>query len=148
MAIRFEHTETIQTTPQRAFEVIDDLPLTAQWLPPCVSLNKVGDGPNAPGDKLRYVFKQGGHQGEMEGEIVDREDGQRLHCRYFDKAFEVAVDLCVDDAPEGVTTTHIVEITPKGLMGKLMSPLIRRGLTKQTREAAANLKRLLESESD
>jgi hypothetical protein len=28
-----------------------------QWLPPCVSLSKIGDGPNAPGDQLRYVFR-------------------------------------------------------------------------------------------
>src|SRR5262245_38891496 len=89
MPIRYEHTETVHTTPERAFAAIDNLPLTAQWLPPCVSLEKLGPGPNAPGDKLRYVFKQGGSQGEMAGEILARTPGERLHCKYFDKAFEV-----------------------------------------------------------
>lgn len=145
MGIRYEHAETIRTTPERAFAAIDNLPLTAKWLPPCVSLEKVGSGPNAVGDRLRYVFKQGGQQGEMAGEILDRTPGQRLHCKYFDNSFEVAVDLRVAPAPEGTLTTHIIEITPKTLMGKLMSPLIRLGLGKQTRDAAANLKRLLES---
>ena len=42
-------------------------------------------------------------------------------------------------------TTHIIEIAPKTLLGKLMGPLIRFGLGKQTRQAAANLKKLLES---
>ena len=75
MPIRYEHSEAVATTPDRAFAVIDDLSLTARWLPPCVSLTKVGDGPNAPGDRLRYVFTQGGRQGEMDGEIVARVPG-------------------------------------------------------------------------
>ena len=52
MSVRYQHTETIRTSPERAFAAIDDLAFTAQWLPPCVSLKKVGSGPNAPGDKL------------------------------------------------------------------------------------------------
>ena len=101
MPIRYQHVVTVATTPERAFAVIDDLPLTAKWLPPCVSLAKVGDGSNAPGDKLRYVFKQGGRQCEMAGEILDREPDQRLHCKYSDNAFDVWVDLRVAAAPEG-----------------------------------------------
>ncbi len=145
MPIRYEHEQTVATTPERAFALIDDLPLTARWLPPCVSLTKVGSGPNAPGDKLHYVFEQGGRQQEMSGEIVARVPGKRLHCRYTDSAFEVSVDLRVAPAPEGTLTTHIIAITPKTLIGKLMSPLIRMGLGKQTRDAATNLKRLLET---
>jgi hypothetical protein len=147
MPIRYQHTETIRTTPERAFAAIDDLPLTAKWLPPCVSLEKVGSGPNAPGDKLRYVYKQGGKTGEMAGEIMARTPGERPHCKYFDNLFDVSVDLRVAAASDGTLTTHIIEITPKSFMAKLMSPLIRLGLGKQTREAAANLKKLLESKS-
>jgi len=145
MPIRYQHVGTVAATPEQAFAVIDNLPLTAKWLPPCVSLTKIGDGPNAPGDKLRYVFKQGGREGEMEGEILDRVPGRRLNCKYNDNSFTVGVDLRITAAPVGVLTTHIIEISPKTLMGKLMSPLIRLGLGKQTRDAAANLKKLLES---
>ncbi len=145
MPIRYEHAETVATTPERAFAVIDDLPLTAKWLPPCVSLTKLGDGPNAPGDKLHYVFKQGGRQSEMAGEILTRVPGERLHCKYADNSFEVSVDLRVVAAPGGTLTTHIIEISPKTFIGKLMSPLIRLGVGKQTRDAAANLKKLLEA---
>jgi hypothetical protein len=145
MPIRYEHTETIRTTPALAFAAIDDLPLTAKWLPPCVSLEKVGSGPNTPGDRLRYIYRQGGKQGEMAGEIIARTSGERLHCKYFDSTFEVSVDLRVAAAPEGTLTTHIIEITPKRFFARLMSPLIRLGLGKQTRQAAANLKKLLEA---
>jgi uncharacterized protein YndB with AHSA1/START domain len=147
MSVRYEHEETIGVAPERVFTAIDDLPLTARWLPPCVLLEKVGGGPNAPGDELHYVFQQGGRKGEMEGEILKRVPGERLHCKYIDQAFEVSVDLHVAPDPTGTRTTHIIEITPKTLMGKLMSPLLWLGLRKQTRDAAGNLKRLLEGEA-
>jgi hypothetical protein len=145
MPIRYEHVERVATTPERAFAVIDDLSSTAKWLPPCVSLVKVGDGPNAPGDELRYVYRQGGRQGEMSGKILDRIPGERLLCKYSDRAFDVAVDLRVAATAEGALTTHVIEMFPKTLVGKLMQPLIRVGVGKQTRDAAANLKRLLET---
>lgn len=146
MPIRCEHFETIHSTPERAFAVIDDLPQTAKWLPPCVSLEKVGSGPNAPGDKLHYRFKQGSQICEMDGEIIERIPGERLYCKYVDKMFEVSVDLRVAAVAEGVLTTHLIEITPKSFMGRMLSPLIRLGLNKQTRDAATNLKKLLEHE--
>ncbi|MFN0053995.1 MAG: SRPBCC family protein [Planctomycetales bacterium] len=145
MAIRYDHTENVRTTPERAFAAIDDLPLTAQWLPPCVSLDKLTPGPNAPGDKLKYVYRQGGRQAEMEGEIIARTPGERLHCLYQDGMFSVSVDLRVAAAADGVQMRHLIEMTPKTFLGKLMSPLIRMGIGKQTRDAAANLKRLLET---
>ena len=70
MPIRYHHVDTVAVSPERAFAAIDDLPLTAKWLPPCASLAKLGDGPNAPADRLRYVYKQGGRQCEMAGEIL------------------------------------------------------------------------------
>ena len=82
MSIQFHHDEIVRTTPERAFAAIDNLSLTADWLPPCISLTKEGDGPNAVGDKLRYVYKQGGREAEMVGEILDRVPGERLHCKY------------------------------------------------------------------
>ncbi|MBY0488589.1 MAG: SRPBCC family protein [Gemmatimonadaceae bacterium] len=145
MPIAVEHIEEIRTTPERAWQLIDDLPRFAEWLPPCVSLSKVGSGPNAVGDTLRYVFQQGGRQQEMSGRIVAREAGARLHCLYDDSAFTVSVDLRVEPAANGTRTTHRIAITPKTLMGRLMSPLIRLGLRKQTTDAARNLRRLLET---
>jgi uncharacterized protein YndB with AHSA1/START domain len=147
MPIHHEHREPVAVSPERAFAAIDDLPLTARWLPPCVSLTKVGAGPNRVGDELRYVFRQGGRHAEMAGEIVARVPGERLCCRYRDRAFEVSVDLRVAPAEGGAALTHVIGVTPKTLLGKLLSPLIGLGLRRQTRTAAANLRRLLESDS-
>lgn len=147
MAIRCEHVEYVKTTPELAFAAIDDLPLTAQWLPPCQSLEKLGEGPNAPGDRLKYVYKQGGQTGTMAGRIVDRVPGERLHCLYEDSMFAVSVDLRVARDPAGTKMTHIVEMTPRKLLAKLFAPIVRFGLKKQTQDAAANLKKLLESQN-
>jgi len=145
MAIRYEHSEVVSVSPERAFAAIDDLPLAAKWLPPCVRLEKVGPGPNAPGDKLHYVYRQGGKQAEMSGEILARTPGERLYCKYSDDMFDVMVDMRVAPASGGTNTIHIIEMVPKTMMGKLMTPLIRMGIGKQTRDAATNLKRLLEA---
>ena len=147
MTIRYQHEEIVRTTPELAFAAIDDLPLTSEWLPPCVSLTKHGVGPNTVGDRLEYVFKQGGKEAKMEGEIVARVPDEQLHCKYVDRMFDVSVDLRVAKSSGGTVTTHIIEITPKTFMARLMSPVIRLGIGKQTREAAKNLKRLLESDT-
>ena len=144
MPLQFTHEEIIRVTPEQVFAVIDELPVTAKWLPPCVSLEKVGDGPNKPGDKLRYVYTQGGREAEMAGVILERIPNERLHCKYSDSTFDVSVDLRVTPCPEGSTTIHAIEIRPKTFMGRLMKPLIGMGLRKQTRDAAKNLKELLE----
>ena len=146
MSVTFHHQEPIATSADRVFAAIDDLPLTSKWLQPCVSLEKVGTGPNAVGDALRYVYRQGGSEKEMTGRIAGRTPGQRLHCVYGDDMFDVSVDLRVAPGPAGSLTTHIIEMAPKTFLASLMPPLIRIGIKKQTREAAANLKALVENQ--
>ncbi len=147
MPIRCEHFEIVKTTPERAFAMIDDLPRTAEWLPPCVSLNKVGEGPNTTGDTLEYVYRQGGKNGHMKGRIAERVPGEKLHCIYDDAMFSVSVDMRVAPDPAGTKMTHIIEMTPKKLIAKLFTPLVKMGIRKQTTDAAVNLKKLLEAES-
>jgi hypothetical protein len=89
MPIQSQHEELVRTTPECAFAAIDNLPLKADWLPPCISPKKVSDGPNAVGDKLHYVYKQGGRVAEMGGEILSRVAGKRLHFKYQDSIFDV-----------------------------------------------------------
>ncbi len=150
MPVRCHHTEVIETDPSTVFRMIDDLPATAKWLPPCVSLDNLSHPSpekNAVGDRLRYVYRQGRRTGEMDGQIVARVEGRQIHCLYADKMFEVSVDLQVAPGSVAGTTdsTHIIQITPKSFFGRLMSPLVRIGVGKQTRTASANLKKLLES---
>ena len=144
MSISYQHAHNTQASPEQVFTVIDDLPRTARWLPPCVQLEKIGDGPNAVGDQLRYVFREGHRESEMCGEILSRIPNKRLHCIYRDRSFDVSVDLQITASPSGTCISHHIDIAPKTFFGKLLSPLIRLGLRKQTHDAARNLQALLE----
>jgi len=146
MALQCNHSVEVHCSPEKAFAFIDDLPQTPKWLGPCTAIEKLSPGPNAVGDKLKYSYNQGGKDRTMEGEILERVEPSKLVCRYFDSMFEVLVDLNVQKSPSGAVLQHVITMTPKSFFAKLLSPLIRMGLPKQTRDAMAALKSLLESE--
>lgn len=146
MALQCNHSVEVHCSPEKAFSFIDDLPQTPKWLGPCTAIEKLNPGPNAVGDKLKYSYNQGGKDRTMEGEILERVEPSKLVCRYFDSMFEVLVDLNVQKSPSGAVLQHVITMTPKSFFAKLLSPLIRMGLPKQTRDAMAALKSLLESE--
>ncbi len=147
MPIRYEHTEPVAASQAAVFGIIDDLPRTHEWLPPCVSLKNVTGRPNGPGDKLHYVFEQGGRRQEMDGEILERVEPEAFVARYEDKAFVVVVDLRLRSDGNGCITKHVIEVTPKTFAGKAFTPLIKLGLGKQTRTAATNLRVIAEREA-
>jgi polyketide cyclase/dehydrase/lipid transport protein len=145
MAIHFEHAVDVKTSPERAFEVLDDLGQTPSWLVRCTGLEKLTPGPNAVGHKLKYDYKDGGRVGTMDGEIVARTLNERLTCRYADKMMEVTIDFLVTKANGGARLAHTIDIKPKTFFAKLLSPLIRRQLPKQTIGAMERLRSLLET---
>lgn len=145
MPIVFEHAIDVPQPPQRVFAVLDDFSLLSKWLKPCTGLGKQGTGPNKTGDKLRYAYVQGGRHGVMDGIIVTHDADRRLCCKYYDRIFQVVVDFRLAPAEQGDGThlVHRIEIIPNTFMGKLMSPLIKGSLPKQTRESMESLRRLL-----
>ena len=144
MAIAYERAIALPQPPATVFAVLDDFSQLPKWLKPCEGLAKLGNGPNAVGDKLRYAYVQGGRHGVMDGVIVAREDGEQLTCKYYDRLFTVVVDFRVAAGEGGGThLVHHIEITPHSLMAKLMSPLIKGGLPKQTIQSMEALRALL-----
>ncbi len=144
MAISYEHGIDVPQSPAEVFAVLDDFSRLPSWLKPCEGLAKQGAGPNQAGDKLRYAYVQGGRHGVMDGVIVARDDGHRLCCKYYDRLFTVVVDFRVAAGEGGgAHLIHRIEITPNAFMARLMSPFIRGGLPKQTKESMENLRRLL-----
>lgn len=148
MAIVFEHGIDLPQPAAQVFAVLDDFSQLPKWLKPCEGLAKLGSGPNAAGDKLRYAYVQGGRHGVMDGMILAREENQRLTCKYYDRLFTVVVDFRLGDGGNGGThLIHHIEITPNSFMAKLMSPLIRGSLPKQTIDSMEALRRLLAAET-
>src|SRR5687767_14225683 len=143
MAVHFEYSIEVPQSPEQAFALFDDLPRTSEWLAPCTALEKLTPGENKVGDKLKYAYKEGGRTGEMEGEITARIPNEKLTCRYWDKMFEVVVDSRVAKTPTGSKLTNSIEMTPKNFIFKLMAPLLRKQLAKQTINAMESLRDIL-----
>jgi hypothetical protein len=144
MSIHSSHTIDVAHDPKKVFSVLDDLGKTPAWLERCVGIENLSAGPNEIGTKLRYIYRDGGQTRTMEGEIVARIPDERLAFRYGDKMMEVAVDLHVTNAAAGARLTHTIDITPKSFFAKLLAPLIRRDLPKQTIGAMERLRSLID----
>ena len=80
----------------------------------------------------------------MDGEITARSPGRKLTYQFDDKMFQVVIDFNLAPTSAGAKMTHIITITPKTFIGKLMSPLIRLGVPKQTKDAMQALKAILD----
>ncbi|HLK35731.1 MAG TPA: SRPBCC family protein [Polyangiaceae bacterium] len=145
MSIHFEHSVDVARTPEQAFAVLDDFSMTPKWLKRCVHLEPLLPGPHSVGMKLRYDYRDGGRRGTMEGEIVERAPSERLKMRYSDEAMEVTVDFRIARTDSGARLTHAIDITPKAVMARLFSPIIRSQLPKQTIAAMETLRGLLEA---
>jgi uncharacterized protein YndB with AHSA1/START domain len=147
MAIHFEHTIEVPQPPGQVFETLDDLSLTPKWLARCTGLEVLTPGPMNVGTRLRYSYKDGGRSGTMEGEIAERVPDRKLLYRYEDKMMRVAVQFSMEPSGSGTRLTHAIDITPKTFMAKLVSPLIRKQLPRQTIAAMESLRGLLASRS-
>ena len=146
MAIVFEHGIDLPQSPHQVFTLLDDFSKTPLWLERCEGVVKHGTGPHAAGDKLRYAYKEGGHHGVMDGVIVAYEPDAHLSYHYRDTLMAVAVDFRLTMQGEGTHLLHRIEIAPQSFIAKLMAPLIRSKLPKQTITAMENLRRLLARE--
>ncbi len=147
MSIVFEHGIDVPHSPHAVFTLLDDYSKVPLWLKRCEGVAKQGRGPNAVGDKLRYAYKEGGHHGVMDGVIVAYEPDRLLDYKYHDQMMQVAVTFRMAPMGEGTRLTHRIEIVPNSFMAKLMSPLIRIKLPKQTRLTMENIRKLLANET-
>lgn len=146
MAIAFEHSIQLPQSPHQVFAVLDDYKKVPLWLKRCEGVAKQGAGPNKVGDKLRYAYCEAGRHGLMDGIIVAQDEDSRLSYKYYDKMMQVFVEFRMEPLDEGTKLTHRIEIKPNSFIAKLMSPLIRMKLPKQTVSAMESLRQLLASD--
>ena len=144
VTISFEHTIELKCAPSVPFAILHDVTKTPSWLARCTGIELLTAGPLTVGSKLRYSYREGSRVGQMDGEFVERIPDERLSFRYSDSMFEVWVKFRIEKAVTSTRLTHTIEMTPKTLMMKLMRPLIRRQLPKQTIAAMEKLRGLIE----
>lgn len=132
MAVHFEYTIDIAKPQAAVFAVLDDVSRTPEWLSRCTKIEKLDPGPNAVGVHLRYDYLQGKRPASMEGSIAAYGPPDHIAFRYNDKMFDVTIDFKLAGAEAGTKLTQQIDIVPRSIMGRLLQPLIRRVLPKQT----------------
>ena len=147
MSIRFEHAIEVPQSPRDVFATLDDVSQTPKWLARCTGIEVLTPGPMTVGTKLRYSYKDGGRRGSMDGEIVERVPDRMLAYEYEDKMMRAGIHFAMEPAGSGTRLTHTIDLTPKTFLTKLISPIIRKQLPKQTVAAMESLRGLLASRS-
>ena len=82
----------------------------------------------------------------MDGVISTYEPDRQLSYRCYDKMMQAFIDFHLEPRGEGTHLTHRVELVPNSLLCKLLLPLFKAKLPKQTAEAMADLKAILSQE--
>ena len=141
--IRAESSIEIARPPSQVFAWVCDLQHAPAWLEACVELSLVQPGWSR-GAELRYVFREGRAEGRMSGVVSEYDPGRRLVMDFEDPRFGVSVSLDFAPAGTGTRVTHAIAIDARGLMGKLMAPMIRAGNEKQVQANLARLKQGIE----
>lgn len=147
MAIVFEHGIDLPQSPHQVFTLLDDYSKVPLWLKRCEGVAKQGTGPSKVGDRLRYAYCQNGKHGLMDGVIVALEPDKLLSYKYYDKMMMVNVDFRMSPTDSGTHLVHRIEIKPHSFLAKLMSPMWRMKLPKETITTMESLRKLLASES-
>ena len=129
---------------QEVFMFVDDDSKTPLWLQRCVELKQTSDGTKKVGTKLHYVYQQGKNTASMDGVVVAHDVNKYLSTTYTDKMFDVDIKFWFSPGPTGTTLKHGIEIKPKSLFGKIISPIIKFALPRQTRKDVEKLKKVLE----
>lgn len=141
----FTHTLEIAADPERVFAVLNDTDWTPEWQPRCTRIDKLTDGPVREGTALRYFFKDGRREGQMEGRVTVLEPARRFAMTYSDKMMTVDVDFAGAPSQGGTRLTHTIHIQPSGV-ARIFTPFITRSLPKQTVTSMERLKALAEQE--
>lgn len=142
----FSHTVEVDAPPSEVFALLDDVERTPEWLTRCTRMEKLDEGPNTVGTKLKYHYKEGRSTGQMDGHITARQPDERITMLYTDKLMDVTVDALVAPGRTAGSSsvTNTIDIRTKGL-GKVFTPVIKRTLPKQTTDAMQRLKAVVES---
>ena len=144
MALSFEERIEVRRTPAQCFAFVDDFANAPRWNDLCVGLQRSGSDAREGGG-LVYTYRQGKSQGVMNGMLLEREPPRRLLLGFSDRMFEIQIGFRFEAIPGGTRIEHTLELEPRSLLTKLMSPLLRRVMKKQTAKQAAALARELEA---
>lgn len=154
MTIRIETEEIVRAGPLQVFALIDDFSRMPEWSSTCGKIEKVGHGPNAPGDRLNYSTRerQGNeaHVGHFEGRILERVPGERLSLRIENRGMFSTREFRLIPVSRGTRIRMTLDLEPRTwltrLGNRLLGRTIRHAVERMAAEDLKSLAGLLERE--
>lgn len=137
--IRAAGETIIHRSTTEVFAALTDLGNYPSWMEACVELSQTTPGELQAGAPLHYVHNTGGKRGEMSGALTEFELDRTLKMQFQDSMFAVQVGFSIEATAGGTKLSHFIEIDPKTLFGRTISPMIKAG---NARQVAANIERL------
>jgi hypothetical protein len=80
----------------------------------------------------------------MKGTVAAYEENRKLRMDLADSMFAVTLELLFHAEATGTKVSHTIAIEPKGMMGRMMQPMIRAANQRQVEANLARLKKILE----
>jgi carbon monoxide dehydrogenase subunit G len=143
--IRCENAIEVSVPPAEAFATVDDHQRAPRWLSRCIEIRQTSDGPKSVGTTLLYRYHERGREGSMSGSVTEYAKDQALAMRFSDAMAEIRLAFRFAPSGAGTRIDETVEVVLKGLVGKLMSPLIGRLAKAQVENDGRALKALIEA---
>ncbi len=152
MTIRIEAEEIVRTGPREVFALIDDFSRMPDWNSTCGKIEKVGHGPNAPGDRLKYSTRerQGNKAlvGHYEGRILERVPGERLSLRIENRGMFSTREFRLIPVSRGTRIRMTLDLEPRTWLTRLgnrfLGRTIRHAVERMAAEDLKNLASLLD----
>ena len=131
--------KTVAVPVGRCFAFVADVKNAPQWNKSCVRLEVEGNRPLRKGEKLTYVFDQGGHQQTMTGFVKEFQEGSRLSFQFDDDMFTVTVGFEFEPSGNQTLVHHFQETVVKGWVMWFLTPAIWLGMRVQVQRHEDNL---------
>ncbi len=147
--VQHELTIDVARPPSHVYAFLADVAKMSIWLTRCVEVKRLSDATPtlAAGDRLVYTYRERSRTATLQGVVEAAEVDRHLDLRFTDRMMNIRVAFDLSPEGGGTRLRQITAIEPKTLLLKLIKPLIRRGVAKDTAEDIAKLKRALESQA-
>lgn len=145
--------ERVEADLDRVWEVVSDVKQIPEWFPSCRSAELVDAKKPGKGAKRILHMDIRGKDVVSEQEITEYEPKTRFGWRHledtvdgkpFEMVEEAGLHFRLDGDGVGTRITATAEWETKGFKAALAAPLVKKLVADQTRDALANLKRILE----
>jgi carbon monoxide dehydrogenase subunit G len=139
-------TVRINRPAAEVFAYVADLETAVEYVPSLVSMRKVSPGEIGVGARYEEVVEMGGRNGDGTLEVTEY-DAPRLfaHRGQGGPVSFTARFIVEPDGEDACSFTHEYSVKLSGFAGKLIAPLVNRTVKSSNEQAAANLKKIMES---